>query len=108
MVKIKDFTLASQNLGGACDPPCPTHWAPMAVPMLLSPHNEELLRRIKSLTVNVKWRLHKAAPFNFWVLCFYLYCIQYIVYIVYCLQQGCPFHGSRAPRGSLRGFAMAL
>ena len=30
MVKIKDFTLASQNLGGgAFDPPCPTHRAPM-------------------------------------------------------------------------------
>ena len=30
MVKIKDFTLASQNLGGgAFDPPCPAHRAPM-------------------------------------------------------------------------------
>ena len=33
MVKIKDFTLASQNRGGGgkFDPPCPTHRAPMAI-----------------------------------------------------------------------------
>ena len=30
MVKIKDFTLASKNLGGGHVPPCPTHLPPMA------------------------------------------------------------------------------
>ena len=29
--QINDFTLASQNLGGKCPPPCPTHRAPMGV-----------------------------------------------------------------------------
>ena len=32
MVKIKDFTLASKNLGGTGPPPpCPTHLPPMYV-----------------------------------------------------------------------------
>ena len=36
MVKIKDFTLTLQNPGGAFDPPCPTHRAPMCFSQLYS------------------------------------------------------------------------
>ena len=41
MVKIKDFTLASQNLGGGHvpPPPCPTHRAPMVKSNLRPVHN---------------------------------------------------------------------
>ena len=60
MVKIKDFTLASQNLGGDTCPPCPTHRAPM--------HDWNMER------IQVRGTIHgNMLNVN---LCFWLYCLK--------------------------------
>ena len=62
----------------------------------------ELCIRIRTRTIFLRTRRGHLFP----ILDYYLK-LQ-MISLFRCLKQGCPFHGSRTPRGSLRVFAMAL